>query len=91
MNLSGEKILQVIRYLHKWKTAECAICGHDDWAVTGTVFALPEYWGMKAIFPGDQSVFPVIPLTCKTCGNVLLLSAIAAGVLPSDKGEPSDG
>ena len=27
-------------------------------------------------------VFPVVPLTCKECGYVLLVSAIAAGVVP---------
>lgn len=27
-------------------------------------------------------IFPVVPLTCKVCGNVLFVSAIAAGVIP---------
>jgi hypothetical protein len=83
MELSPEQLGQVIEYLKKWKAAECAICEHDDWAVASTVFVLPEYKPLRAaVYSNIQAVFPVIPLTCKTCGNVLLLSAIAAGVVP---------
>jgi len=83
MELSPEQLGQVIEYLKKWKVAECAICEDDDWAVASTVFVLPEYKSpTAAIYSSTQSVFPVIPLTCKTCGSVLFLSAIAAGVMP---------
>ncbi len=82
MELSPEQLGQVIEYLRKWKTAECAICEHDDWAVASTVFVLPEYNSPRAAVYSNLQVFPVIPLTCKTCGNVLFLSAIAAGVVP---------
>jgi hypothetical protein len=83
MELSPEQLDQVIEYLKKWQTAKCAICMHDDWAVASSVFALPEYRSQKAAtYLNIQSVFPVIPLTCKTCGNVLFVSAIAAGVVP---------
>lgn len=83
MELSPEQLNQVIGYLKKWKNAQCSICGFDDWAVASTVFVLPEYMGSKALsYTTIQAAFPVIPLTCKTCGNVLLVSAIAAGVVP---------
>ena len=87
MELNPEAVQQVIRYLEKWKSPGCAICGHEDWSVAGAVFALAEYWsGTNAIYAGSQSVYPVIPVTCKTCGNVLFLSAVAAGVVPRPKG-----
>jgi hypothetical protein len=82
MELSPQLLGRVIEYLKKWKSAECAICGYDDWVVANTVFQFPEYaMGLPSVYTNTQ-VFPVIPLTCKTCGNVLLLSAIAAGVMP---------
>jgi hypothetical protein len=83
MELSRQQVKQVIDYLLKWQTAKCGICGHDDWTVSSAVFMLPEYRSPKApVYSSAQDVFPVIPLTCKTCGNVLFVSAIAAGVVP---------
>jgi hypothetical protein len=82
MELSQEEMTRVIKYLQRWESAKCAICKGDDWAVSSTVFALPEYtppW--KATYGYNETAFPVIPLTCKTCGNVLFVSAIAAGVV----------
>lgn len=84
MLLDQTQLQTLIDYLGKWKTAECIICGHDDWAVSDRVFELreygPDYSGSFAF--GLAQLFPVVPLTCKQCGNVLLVSAIAAGVVP---------
>lgn len=92
MELSPEQLGQVIEYLKRWNTAVCAICQNDDWAVAATVFALPEYKLRRtAISTNIQAVFPIIPLTCKTCGNVLFLSAIAAGVVPGPIKELQNG
>ena len=87
MELSSQQVDQVIDYLKKWKTAQCGICGYDDWVVASTVFVLHEYTSLEptGFYGSTESVFPVIPLTCKTCGNVLFLSAVAAGVVPAIK------
>jgi hypothetical protein len=83
MELSNDQMTRVIKHLQTWGSAKCAICGGDDWAVSSTVFALPEYTPpSRGTYGYNETVFPVIPLTCKTCGNVLVLSAIAAGVVP---------
>jgi hypothetical protein len=83
MELTSEELKRVIEHLQKWATAECAICRHDDWAVSSAVFVLPEYRSPKVpVYSGAGTVFPVIPLTCKICGYVLFVSAIAAGVVP---------
>ena len=79
MQLNPKQLEDVIEYLKTWKTAECAICGFDDWAVSAVVFGLPEY--VSGGSSHWNQVFPVVPLTCKTCGNVLLVSAIAAGIV----------
>ena len=82
MELSNDQMTRVIKYLQTWESAKCAICRGDDWAVSSTVFALPEYTPpSKGTYGYNEAVFPVIPLTCKTCGNVLVVSAIAAGVV----------
>jgi hypothetical protein len=84
MLLDPAQVKQVIDYLNHYKIPTCAICEHDDWEVSAAIFELPEHRPPVAPRFGGfaAQVFPVIPLTCKICGNVLLLSAIATRVIP---------
>jgi hypothetical protein len=85
MELGPEQMTELIEYLKKWESAECAICGDDVWAVADKVYALPEYRSPQApSYTASQTVFPVITLTCRTCGNVRFLSAVAAGVVAGE-------
>lgn len=81
MQLTTEQMEMVLHNLSQYPTPECAICRHDDWAVANTVFVLPEY-RLNSFYSTTQTAFPAIPITCKICGNVLFLSAIAVGVVP---------
>ena len=92
MTLDNDQISKVINYLNRYGSAMCAVCRHDEWRISGTMFQLPEYAAPPSgYFPDEQGrlvwrapeVFPVIPVVCKTCGNMLLISAVAAGVVPS--------
>jgi hypothetical protein len=82
MKLSAEQVSLVINHLKKFRTPQCVMCGHDDWKVSVDVFALPQYVSPFASSPMSSvpEVFPVVPVVCSTCGNVLLLSAVAVGV-----------
>jgi hypothetical protein len=53
----------------------CAVCGHDDWTV-GDVSDLPvRLPGSEAgTVLSAQRVYPLIPLTCTTCGQVLFFN-----------------
>jgi hypothetical protein len=81
MELNAEQMEKVLRHLGAHPTPECAICHHDEWAVSNTVFVLPEY-RLDRYYSTTQAAFPAIPITCKVCGNVLFLSAIKAEVVP---------
>ena len=80
MQLTTEQMNKVLTHLGHYAAPECVICHHDDWAVADTVFVLPEY-RVDPSYSTTQTAFPAITITCKVCGNVLFLSAIAAGVV----------
>jgi len=67
----------------------CQICGHDTWLVNDVVFELREFTGGQLNTVNDSKLFPVVPLSCSTCGNTHLLNALILGILgeiPSDIG-----
>jgi len=84
MQLSANQVTEVVLYLKRFPTVECQVCHNDEWKVSSLVFELPEYRENRfsqGIMSVQSEVFPVIPITCSTCGHVFFLSAVAAGIL----------
>ena len=99
MNLDQQQMARVVQYLQRWQPAQCGVCRNAGWNISPTVFQFTEYgakgpqWvpdaNQRFTFVSPQ-VFPVITLICNTCGNTLLISAVAAGVVASEPaGSPS--
>ena len=61
------KAVAAWRKSHPDFTTKCQICGSTDWA-TGIVCELPDQM--------DGTPFPVIPLRCTHCSNVMFLAAL---------------
>lgn len=109
MRLSATQTQAVIRFLATFTPAKCPVCGHDDWSISDTLFALPEYEspfpgqgftrlgapppppsligsgqgalaGLAALTKPAPQVFPVLPVTCATCGYVFLMSGKKLGL-----------
>jgi hypothetical protein len=57
----------------------CAVCGAGNWQLEDPLFELREFAG--GTIPTEGVVKPLLAVTCKTCGNVLLMSAITTGVI----------
>ena len=74
MQLSYTQYDALVRHLEaKWKeTGGCAICRGNDWDVPRVVYELREFQG--------TSIVPAIPITCKTCGSVVLFNPLIAKV-----------
>jgi ribosomal protein S27E len=83
MQLHPSQVSEVVNFLRKFPAVECQVCHHEDWTVSTIVFSLPEYRDplSPGLGPAQREVFPVIPVTCSTCGHVFFLSAVATGVL----------
>ena len=80
MNLSQEQKATFVRKLQQqgWGT-NCPICKNSRWTISDTIFELREFQG-KGFHVGG-AMYPVITLTCETCGNTIIFNAIIMGIL----------
>lgn len=74
---------QIIDFLNeKWSGARCPLCGNSGWNITDKCFELREFNDGNLILGGpNSSVLPVIPVTCKNCGNTVFVNALMTGLL----------
>jgi len=68
----------------KWKGKPCPICGAGNWNVSDSIFELREY-NQGDLIVGGGPIIPVVPVTCDNCGNTVLVNAIKAGIIESNK------
>jgi RNase P subunit RPR2 len=64
-----------------WKHKLCNICGTHDWTLTDIIFELREFNNGDHVI-GEGKVFPVVPITCKKCGNTHFINPYIFGVIP---------
>jgi predicted nucleic-acid-binding Zn-ribbon protein len=69
-----------------WTKWDCPFHGDTTWSV-GEILH-----GAQAFFPkGAVNVsksYPVVVLTCNSCGYTVFVNAIVAGLIPRDQSEP---
>jgi len=81
MKLNDEQHESLLNHLQsKWKApATCPVCKSNDWDVAKDIFELREFHGGSMVI-GNSSVMPISPVTCKTCGNTVLINPLVAGI-----------
>ena len=80
---------KIIEHLDKrWKDKTCPVCHSDKWSLGDQIFEIREFNEGNLIVDSGP-IFPVIPIVCDSCGNVVLLNAIKAGFLENKKDENS--
>ena len=86
----GNKILEHLKT--HWGKRACPMCGKGPWNALDSTYQLTEYNEGSLVLGGP--LVPVIPVTCGSCGNTVLVNAIVAKVVPtptaSKKSEVSD-
>jgi hypothetical protein len=82
MRLNEDQKQLVLEHLKKyWPDPQpCPVCRNEIWTLTDTVYEMREYYSGNLVVGG--SIFPVVSVTCSTCGNSLFFNAIAIGILP---------
>ncbi|MFP6583795.1 MAG: hypothetical protein VCD00_14745 [Candidatus Hydrogenedentota bacterium] len=77
-HLDPKEIVRQIRknWIHE---ASCPLCGRHDWAVQHELYELRQHNGNNVI--GGETVIPIVPVTCKKCGNTVMINGIIAGVV----------
>lgn len=92
MKLSKEQQNKLIAKLNSFGSlAKCTVCGNSNWNISDTVFEMREFQGGNLVLGGNQGIYPVIPLTCSTCGNTHFLNAVLLDVLDPQKKEEQNG
>jgi predicted nucleic-acid-binding Zn-ribbon protein len=85
--MTPEETQKVVQHLTTtWSGRPCPYCGTAQWIVPETIFQLTEFHPNSVVIGGP--VVPVIPITCKRCGNTPLVNALTVGIIePSPKKE----
>src|SRR5258705_10513057 len=80
MKLTAEQQARALECVRKFQPIVCSVCKHRDWDLQDNYFRIREF---EKEDPDSKSaiVLPAIALTCRTCGNTLLLNAIVLGLL----------
>jgi hypothetical protein len=73
-------------FLKKWFEIgpPCPICQEKKWEVDPNIGEIPDFQGKQSM---PKQVYPVIIVTCTTCGYCALFSAIGLGLIQPDAPE----
>jgi len=61
----------------KWAGRPCPMCLVGNWEVQDSIFQIMEFNEGSLVIGGP--IVPLVPVTCKNCGNTILLNAIVSG------------
>ena len=82
MKLNKAQISAFLNILdEKWPDPKtCPVCQNTNWDTIDIVFELKGYESKSrpAVSP---TIMPLVPVSCKTCGNTILFNLISMGVL----------
>jgi len=66
-------------YLQTIRAAQCPLCGNKHWGISDQIFQAIEF-SYKGILVNGNS-YPMVPLTCSTCGNTYFINALVAKLI----------
>ncbi|MDP3057738.1 MAG: hypothetical protein Q8N37_04480 [bacterium] len=81
MKLNEEQKNVVITKLSNFFRTSCIICNGSEWLLNDTIYELREFMGGSFILGEKVSIFPVLAVSCKSCGHTHYFNAILIGVV----------
>lgn len=88
MKVDKEKLNDVLRRLNENPVQRvCPICGGIKFSVSNTIFEMREFNNGNMVIGGNQSLYPVLPVSCDKCGNTFFLNALTLGLINQNKNE----
>lgn len=80
MQMNDDQLKRVQEWVKtKFTHGPCWVCGKEEWSVAPFVWELRSFHQGYVVAGGP--IFPVITMFCASCGNLLLVSAVAAGII----------
>lgn len=83
MKLNDEQKQKLLEKLGFLKTSRCSTCGASSWIVNDTIFEMREFQGGNLVIGGGTAILPVIPVTCKNCGQTIFFNALSLKLIES--------
>ena len=87
MTLSKEQLQSILTKLDSLKHTECIVCKSSNWLVNDALFELREFQGGNMVIGGKSKIIPLLPITCNTCGNTILLNAVLLKLVESNNND----
>ena len=86
MAFSEEQRKLALTHLNKlWKGARtCMVCGNSDWSIHPSLYELREFKEGHLVI--GSPLLPLMSVECTSCGNLILLNAIRAGLVKGSDG-----
>ena len=78
--------INVTEYMnYKWREGDnykCPLCDCKTWVIGDLIFGLHEDQSQRGGFisGGGNQILPIIPITCKNCGNTIFINAKISGI-----------
>jgi hypothetical protein len=72
----------------QWRHRECPVCGHNNYAPPDKAWEVRPFRGGQTVIGGPGGILPMFPVTCTTCGYIIWINAIVAGVIGQSKPSP---
>ena len=89
MKLSVDQVNYLRSYLQNSIRGGCSLCGNTNWEFDDVLFELRQFMGGGVSTEG--LIKPTVAVTCSGCGHIILLNALATGVIrleqPAASGE----
>lgn len=79
--LTTEQKQNLVKRLAFLNKISCQSCGSKDWIASENIFEMREFSGGNLVIGGKSAILPVIPVTCKQCGQTIFFNALAIGIL----------
>jgi hypothetical protein len=88
MKLNESQMEQLRAYLAEHFKNVCGVCDSGNWQFDDVLFEIRQFMGEERASAG--LIKPAVAITCGTCGNIVLINALAAGVLSVGDGQNTD-
>ncbi len=78
MKINEEKLLRKLN--EKWKVTNCPYCQSAEWTVDTSIVTPIEVGEKKEMKLGGKFQ-PLIPVSCRNCGNTVFVNGLLLGCL----------
>ena len=87
-NLSAEDLAYIQGKLDSYfnRPLLCPVSLDRNWLIQPVIVVPPRY--ASGVSPGNEIVYPAVPVSCATCGYTMFFNAVQIGLYSPAPGQP---